>query len=125
MRLDNRWPVGGLAVGLGLLSGWVTASAGGSVGQAPMAVLVMAVGLGGAGLVVGALTGRRKQATWWAALALLGSFYVGTWLNSPYHSPVGDAVVLVLAAIPTSSGTALGFAVGRYLATRRVPTHRM
>jgi hypothetical protein len=55
-----------------------------------------------------------------SALALLAAFYAGTWLNSPYHSLTGDAVVLVLATIPACISAVLGFVVGRHLATRRV-----
>lgn len=55
----------------------------------------------------------------------LGSFYAGTWLNSPEHSPAGDAVVLVLAAVSSAVGTALGFAAGQHLANRRRSTPRL
>jgi hypothetical protein len=125
MRLGSHWLTGGLAVGLGVLSGWASAGAGGSIERAPTAVLIMAAGLGTAGLVVGALSGLRRRTAWWAVLVLLGSFYVGTWLNSPHHSPAGDAIVLVLAAVPTCIGLTLGFAVGRYLATRGPLTPRL
>lgn len=63
-----------------------------------------------------------KRATWWAVLVLLG-FYTGTWLNSAYHSAVGDALVLILAAVPTCIGTVLGLAAGRYVAARRSDAH--
>lgn len=122
MGLGSRWLLGGLAVGLGLLTGWATAGAGGSMERAPTAALIMAAGLGGAGLAVGSLTGLGRQAAWWVTPVLLGSFYAGTWLNSPDHSPAGDAIVLVLAAVPTGVGTALGSAIGRYLSTRRPST---
>src|SRR5262249_31250798 len=87
MRLDSRAWVGVLAVWLRPLAGWHTAGAGGSVQRAPTAVLVMTVGLGGAGLVVGLLLGLRNRVTWAVtALVLLAAFYAGTWLNSPDHS---------------------------------------
>ncbi|OKJ43421.1 hypothetical protein AMK25_20670 [Micromonospora sp. TSRI0369] len=82
----------------------------------------MAAGLGSAGLAVGLLAGIRKQATSWAVLVLLANFYTGTWLSSPHHSMAGDAIMLVLAAVPSGVGTVVGFAAGQYLATPRPST---
>jgi uncharacterized membrane protein len=80
----------------------------------------MTVGLGGAGLIVGLLLGLQNYGTWAVtALLLLGAFYAGAWLNSPYHSVLGDALFLLLAAIPAYFGAALGFVVGQHLPTRR------
>ncbi|MFI9638843.1 hypothetical protein ACIG87_02070 [Micromonospora sp. NPDC051925] len=124
MRRNSQWLAGGVTVVLGVLSGWATGSAGGSLQDAPAAVLSMAAGLGSSGLVVGALAGAGKQSTWWAPPVLLAAFYTGTWLSSPFHSPAGDTVVLVVAAVPTSIGTALGVAIGRYLASRGPVTPR-
>ncbi|PMR61553.1 hypothetical protein C1A38_08615 [Verrucosispora sp. ts21] len=84
----------------------------------------MAVGLSVAGLLVGLVLGRRIHGSWAvpALVLLLAAFYAGTWLNSPYHSVAGDALVLVLAAIPACVSAALGFAVGKYLAARQART---
>lgn len=101
-----------------MLSGWASAHAGGSIGRAPVAVLIMAAGLGVTGLMVGAMIGRYRRAIWWTPLVLLGSFYTGTWLGSPHHSPAGDTIVLVLASVPACIGIALGSAFGQHLATR-------
>lgn len=84
----------------------------------------MVASLGGSGLAVGAVAAFRERALWWAALVLLG-FYAGTWLSSSYHSAAGDALVLVLAAVPASIGTVLGLAAGQYIVARRAPTSRL
>ncbi|TDC36203.1 hypothetical protein [Micromonospora sp. KC213] len=123
MRFGSRLWAGILAVGLGVSSGWFSAGAGGSVHRAPTALLVLAAGLSGAGLLVGLVLGCRNHRSWLVpALVLLGSFYAGTWLNSPHHSIAGDALVLALAAIPTCASTALAFAVGQHLAARQAQT---
>ncbi|WP_157740238.1 hypothetical protein [Micromonospora auratinigra] len=122
MRRNMHGLAGALAVGLGGLSGWATAGAGGSMDRAPGAAVIMVASLGGSGLAVGTIAAFRKRATWWAVLVLLG-FYTGTWLNSAYHSAVGDALVLILAAVPTCIGTVLGLAAGRYVAARRSDAH--
>ncbi|WP_281938961.1 hypothetical protein [Micromonospora sp. AKA38] len=123
MRL-NMWLAGTMALGLGGLSGWATAGAGGSMDRAPAAAIIMVASLAGSGLAVGTLAALSKRTTWWAALVLLG-FYTGTWLNSAHHSAIGDALVLVLAAVPICIGTALGLAAGQYVAARRTPTPRL
>lgn len=123
MRFDSRPWTGILAVGLGLPVGWLSAGAGGSVQRAPAAVLVMALGLGGAGLLIGLVSGYGNHGRWFvSALVLLAGFYAGTWLNSPHHSPAGDALVLAISAIPACVGAGLGSAVGQHLATRRPQT---
>jgi hypothetical protein len=90
------------AIILGLTSGWLTSVAGGSVDRAPTALTVMAVGLGGAGICLGALLGwvADKVGVSVAVLVLLVAFYLGTWLFSSYHSPVGDALFMIAASVP-------------------------
>ncbi|MFV2116285.1 hypothetical protein ACFHW0_28665, partial [Micromonospora sp. LOL_025] len=70
-------------------------------------------------------TSLSERPAWWAALTLLGSFYAGTWSNSPHHSLVGDAVVLALAAAPTYIAIALGSVGGQYLASNGPSTSRL
>jgi hypothetical protein len=77
----------------------------------------MVVGLAAAGICLGALLGwvADKAGAAVAVLLLLIAFYLGTWLFSPYHSPAGDVLLMVAAAVPAGLTTAAAFHLVRRL----------
>jgi len=105
------------ALVLGFISGWLTARAGGSVERAPSAVLVMTLTLGGTALSAALLLGLRNDARWTAvALAsALASHYAATWLFSPFHSPSGDILFMVVSGVLACLAGGGGFLIGRVL----------
>ncbi|GAA2629292.1 hypothetical protein GCM10010399_71350 [Dactylosporangium fulvum] len=109
-----------LASGLGLITGWCSAGAGGSWERAPTALLITIVGLGGTGLVVGVMFGVIKDqvgALMAATLAFLAN-YLASWMNSPFHSVAGDMLLMAFDALPLCFGGAIGFTTSYVLRSK-------
>jgi hypothetical protein len=112
-----------LATAMGFISGAVTARAGGSPDRAPTAILLAFVSLGITGFFVAMLAATAGSRRGIAALnALAGlvlalvSYQVAGWFYSPFHSVLGDAIVLAVSSVAASIGTAIGFGCGQGVA---------
>jgi hypothetical protein len=121
VQLISRASAGVVAVLFGLLTGWYSAGAGGSISRAPAAISVMAVGLGGAGLLIGLLLGGQNDGRGRAValVLLLASYYAGLWMISPFHSLAGDLLVLIISSVPPCLGAMVGFVASRSVARWR------
>jgi hypothetical protein len=98
----------------GFCSGMLTADAGGSNSRAPAAVLIMALTLGGVGLLIGLVFGWFDElaAAIVVGAGILASYYAGTWVDSSFHSTGGDALFMTVSSIPLVCGGAIGFVLG-------------
>ena len=108
-------------MGLGLAAGMLTAHAGASPERALGALFALAAGLGPTGLSLGVTLGlvNDRVGVVIAVATALGSYYVGTWIGSPWHSPAGDALVLLASATSTCLAAAVGFGAERSAARHR------
>jgi hypothetical protein len=86
----------------------------------------MAVGLGGAGVFLGMLLGwvADKAGVAVGVLVLLISFYLSTSLFSPYHSPVGDVLFMIVAFAPACLTAIAAFNTARRLEDSAVQRRR-
>lgn len=104
-----------VAVAAGFITGLLAARAGGSLGRAPLGLAVIAVGLGGCGLCIGALLGfgnDKAGTVAGLAIALAAYYYTGLWVASPLHSVAGDVLTMIVSTVPACMAAAAGFAIG-------------
>ena len=98
----------------GGIAGALTVAAGGSIGRAHYALAALFAFVGAVTLCGGAVAGARADAvgTVVVAASCLVGFYAATWIRSPYHSAIGDAITMIIASIPAAIGAPLGYLLG-------------
>jgi hypothetical protein len=48
-------------------------------------------------------------------MVALAAYYCASWAFTRAHSPIGDALFVVLSGVPLALGTACGYGVGKLL----------
>ena len=125
VRMVQRVIATSISLLFGFCSGMLTADAGGSKSRAPAALLIMALTLGGLGLLIGLVFGwfDERRAAFTVAAASLGSYYAGTWLSSAFHSFLGDVLVLIVSSVPLACGRLLGYGLAALISPAH-PSHK-
>lgn len=103
---------GGLVAGG--IAGFLTVAAGGSIGQAPHALVVLFGCVGAVTLCGSAVAGARADGlgTLLAAASCLTGSYAATLVYSKDHSASGDAIIVIIASVSAAIGAPLGYFLG-------------
>jgi len=124
VRMVRRVIATSISLLFGFCSGMLTSDAGGSKSRASAALLIMALTLGGLGLLIGLVFGwfDERRAAITVAVASLGAYYSGTRVSSGFHSALADVLVLIVSSVPLACGGLLGYGLAALISPAR-PSH--